>query len=79
MTAYVTNYAEISEKEAFQKELKANKEYGWLRDIPEPSDPKNDSPEAHNRHLFEHEEFVKDNGSLSQWTMKKKFELYFPY
>ena len=40
MTAYVKNYAEISEKDAFQKKLKANKEYGWLRGIPESSDPK---------------------------------------
>ena len=39
MTAYVKNYADIEEKEAFQKELKRNTLYGWLRDIPEPCGP----------------------------------------
>ena len=34
MTAYVKNYSDIEEKEAFQRELKRNTEYGWLRDIP---------------------------------------------
>ena len=62
MTAYVKNYSDIAEKEAFQKELHANKEYGWLRDIPEPREPRDESPEAHNRYLIEQEEFVKDNG-----------------
>ena len=42
MSGYVKNYTQISEKEAFQKELQANKEYGWLRDIPAPSGPQDD-------------------------------------
>ena len=69
MTAYVKNYAEISEKEAFQKELNANKEYGWLRDIPEQSDPKDDSPEAHEKYLTEQEEFLKDNGEVRMFQL----------
>ena len=46
-----------------------NKEYGWLRDMPEPREPKDDSPEAHNRHLIEHEEFVKDNGEVRMFQL----------
>ena len=69
MTAYVKNYAETFEKKAFQKELNANKEYGWLRDIPEPSDPKDDSPEAHEKSLTEHEEFLKDKGEVRMFQL----------
>ena len=69
MTAYVKNYSDIAENEAFQKELNANKEYGWLRDIPEPREPRNESPEAHNRFLIEQEEFVKDNGEVRMFQL----------
>ena len=64
MTAYVKNYSDIEEKEAFQRELRRNTEYGWLRDIPEPSGPMDESPEAHNWHLIELEEFVKGKGEV---------------
>ena len=60
-SAYVKNYAEIAEKEAFQKELSANKEYGWLRDIPEPLAPQDDSPEQ--------EEYRKDTGEVRMFQL----------
>ena len=69
MTAYVKNHSDIEEKEAFQRELRRNTEYGWLRDIPEPSGPMDESPEAHNWHLIELEEFVKDKGEVRMFQL----------
>ena len=69
MTAYVTNYSDIAEKEAFQKEMGANKEYGWLKDIPEPREPMDESPEAYNRYLIEQEELTKDNGEVRMFQL----------
>ena len=69
MTAYVKNYSDIEEKEAFQKELKRNTLYGWLRDIPEPCGPMDESPEAHNWSLIEREEFVKDKGEVRMFQL----------
>ena len=69
MTACVKNYSDIEEKEAFQRELKRNTEYGWLRDIPEPSGPMDESPEAHIWHLIELEEFVKDKGEVRMFQL----------
>ena len=69
MTAYVKNYSDIEEKEAFQRELRRNTEYGWLRDIPEPSGPMDESPEAHTWHLIELEEFVKDKGEVRMFQL----------
>ena len=69
MTGYVKNYSAIEEKEAFQKELRRNTLYGWLRDIPEPCGPMDESPEAHNWSLIEHEEFVKDKGEVRMFEL----------
>ena len=69
MTAYVKNYSDIAEKEAFQKEMGANKEYGWLKDIPEPREPMDESPEAYNRYLIEQEELTKDNGEVRMFQL----------
>ena len=69
MTGYVKNYSSIEEKEAFQKELRRNTLYGWLRDIPWPCGPMDDSPEAHNWSLIEHEEFVKDKGEVRMFEL----------
>ena len=69
MIACVKNYADIEEKEAFQKELKRNTLYGWLRDIPEPCGPMDESPEAHNWHLIELEEFVMDKGEVRMFQL----------
>ena len=69
MTAYVKNYSDIAEKEAFQKELERNTEYGWLRNIPEPRGPMDNSPEAHKWHLIELEEFVKDKGEVRMFQL----------
>ena len=69
MTGYVKNYSSIEEQEAFQKELKRNMLYGWLRDIPEPCGPMDESPEAHNWCLIEQEEFVKDQGEVRMFEL----------
>ena len=69
MTGYVKNYSSIEEQEAFQKELKRNMLYGWLRDIPEPCGPMDESPEAHNFCLIEQEEFVKDQGEVRMFEL----------
>ena len=69
MTAYVKNYSSIDEKEAFQKEPKRNTLYGWLRDIPEPCGPMEESPEAHNWYLIESEEFVKGKGEVRMFQL----------
>ena len=69
MTGYVKNYSAIEEKEAFQKEPSRNTLYGWLRDIPEPCGPMDESPEAHNWSLIEHEEFVKDKGEVRMFEL----------
>ena len=52
MTGYVKNYSTIEEQEAFQKELRRNMLYGWLRDIPEPCGEMDESPEAHDWFLL---------------------------
>ena len=69
MTGYVKNYSSIEEQEAFQKELKRNMLYGWLRDIPEPCGPMDESPEAHNWFLIEQEEFMKDQGEVRMFDL----------
>ena len=69
MTGYVKNYSSIEEQEAFQKELKRNMLYGWLRDIPEPCGEMDESPEAHNWFLIEQEEFVKDQGEVRMFDL----------
>ena len=69
MTAYVKNYSSIDEKEAFQKEPKRNTLYGWLRDIPEPCGPMEESPEAHKWYLIESEEFVKGKGEVRMFQL----------
>ena len=69
MSAYVKNYTAIEEKEAFQKELKRNTLYGWLRDIPEPCGPMDESPEAHNWSLIEREEFLTDKGEVRMFDL----------
>ena len=69
MTGYVKNYSSIEEQEAFQKELKRNMLYGWLRDIPEPCGEMDESPEAHNWFLVEQEEFVKDQGEVRMFDL----------
>ena len=43
--------------------------YGWLRDIPEPCGPMDESPDAHNWHLIELEEFVKDKGEVRMFQL----------
>ena len=69
MTGYVKNYSPIEEQEAFQKELIRNMLYGWLRDIPEPCGPMDESPEAHDWCLIEREEFVKDQGEVRMFEL----------
>ena len=69
MTGYVKNYSAIEEKEAFQKELRRNTLYGWLRDIPEPRGPMDEPPEADNWSLIEQEEFVKDKGEVRMFEL----------
>ena len=69
MTGYVKNYSSIEEKEAFQNELRRNMLYGWLRDIPEPCGPMDESPEADNWFLIEQEEFVKDKGEVRMFEL----------
>ena len=69
MTGYVKNYSSIEDKEAFQKELRRNTLYGWLRDIPEPCGPMDESPEADNWCLIEQEEFMKDQGEVRMFEL----------
>ena len=69
MTGYVKNYSSIEEQEAFQKELRRNTLYGWLRDIPAPCGPMDESPEAHDWCLIEQEEFVKDQGEVRMFDL----------
>ena len=69
MTGYVKNYSSIEDKEAFQKELRRNTLYGWLRDIPEPCGPMDESPEADNWCLIEQEEFMKDQGEVRMFDL----------
>ena len=69
MTGYVKNYSSNEEKEAFQNELRRNMLYGWLRDIPEPCGPMDESPEADNWFLIEQEEFVKDKGEVRMFEL----------
>ena len=69
MTGYVKNYSTIEDKEAFQKELRRNTLYGWLRDIPEPCGPMDESPEADNWCLIEKEEFMKDQGEVRMFDL----------
>ena len=65
MTGYVKNYSAIEEK----KELRRNTLYGWVRDIPEPCGPMDESPEADNWSLIEQEEFVKDKGEVRMFEL----------
>ena len=69
MTGYVKNYSSIDEQEAFQKELRRNTLYGWLRDIPAPCGPMDESPETHDWCLIEQEEFVKDQGEVRMFIL----------
>ena len=69
MSGYVKNYSEVEEQSTFQRELQSNKAYGWLRDIPAPREPENDSPEAHNRYITEKEEFLKDEGEVRTFQL----------
>ena len=69
MTGYVKNYSSIEDKEAIQKELRRNTLYGWLRDIPEPCGPMDESPEADNWCLIEQEEFMKDQGEVRMFDL----------
>ena len=69
MSSYVKNYADVEEKITFQRELQSNKAYGWLHDIPEPREPENDSPEAHNKYLTEQEEYMKDDGEVRMFQL----------
>ena len=69
MTGYVKNYSPVEEQEAFQKELRRNMLYGWLRDIPEPCGEMDESPEAHDWFLIEQEEFVKDQGEVRMFDL----------
>ena len=69
MTAYVKNYATTEDKVAFQKELRLNKAYGWLRDIPAPRAPQEETPEDHDRSLVEKEEYMKDEGEVRMFQL----------
>ena len=69
MTAYVKNYATTEDKVAFQKELRLNKAYGWLRDIPAPRAPQEETPEDRDRSLVEKEEYMKDEGEVRMFQL----------
>ena len=69
MSAYVKNYASTEDKVAFQRELKAQKEVGWLRDIPAPYEPQDDSPEGLERSVIEKNEYMKDEGEVRMFQL----------
>ena len=69
MSAHVKNYSSDEEKVAFQRELDSKKEVGWLRDIPEPYEPQDESPENLERSVIEKNEYMKDQGEVRMFKL----------
>ena len=69
MSAYVKNYASTEDKVAFQRELNAQKKVGWLRDIPVPYEPQDDSPEGLERSVIEKNEYMKEEGEVRMFQL----------
>ena len=54
---------------AFQNAFNVAKEVGWLRDIPEPRSPSDDSPEALERSNIEKQERISDEGEVRMFQL----------
>ena len=62
-------YAVVEDKIAFQNAFNVTKEVGWLRDIPEPRSPSDDSPEALERSNIEKQERISDEGEVRMFQL----------
>ena len=69
MSAYVKNYSSVEEKVNFQRAFEDAVEVGWLRDIPVPHDPEDDSQEALERSVVEKNEYMKDQGEVRMFQV----------
>ena len=65
MSAYVKNFASTEDKVA----LDAQKKVGWLRDIPVPHEPQDDSPESLERSVIEKNKYMKDEGEVRMFQL----------
>ena len=69
MSAYVKNFSSVEEKVNFQRAFEDAVEVGWLRDIPVPHDPEDDSQEALARSVVEKNEYMKDQGEVRMFQV----------